>query len=136
MPHIVAYWKSLSDVIDVTNHNYTINIFPQSVKLSRILSKILQTFNWKEFIVLYEDENSISRLSSIIQYDDNSDKKIPIYQLPPDSEFRPFLKYLSKSGINHYIVDCSVLSWLKFIDAGMQFNMTKEYIVSEIIIVL
>lgn len=118
-------------MFDVTSHNYTINMFPQPKELSRILSKTLQTFSWKEFIVLYENEDSISRLSSILHYNENINMKIPIYRLPPTSEYESFIKYLSKLGINHYVIDCSTQSWLKFINESMQFNMTKQYIVSE-----
>lgn len=131
MPHIVANWRSPTEIEDIDNHNFTINVFPKPDTLSRALYEILQKFNWKEFSVVYENEDSLTRLNDILQNHELFGKKISIYRLPSDNDYKPFLKYLSKTGINYFIVDCSVESWLRFLQQGDQFNMTKKYIVYE-----
>lgn len=135
VPHIVANWQNPTEMADIQNHNFTINIFPKAFAVSKALYEIVRQFSWKEFAVVYENDDSLTKLNEFLRYSELSGMKITIHQLPGDSEYKPFLKYFSKTGINYFIVDCSVKNWLQFIKQSDEFNMTREYIVKDFCLV-
>lgn len=129
IPHILSTWRNPTDYKQLQSDNFTLNIFPKSDAFAQALFQIILEFGWKNFAVLYENEDSLDRLSYILEEEVVFGKKIPIYSWPADTEFQSFMKYLSKTGINYFIVDCSIENWLEFLEIGRQFNMTEEYIV-------
>lgn len=132
IPHIIANWENPTELADIQSHNFTINIFPKAFDVSKALYEIIGELNWNEFAVVYENEDSLTKLNEILRDHESSGTKFSLYQLPIVMEYKPFLKYLSRTGINYFIVDCSIENWLKFIEEGAQFNMTKEYIVKDL----
>lgn len=131
IPHFIAHWEPPENSIDNPNHNFTRNLYPKSDALAHALFDIVTDYEWKFFAVLYEDGYSLMRLHDILQAHEALGKSVAIYQLPNDDNFKPLLKRISKSGVNRFIVDCSLENLAKIIQQGIQFNMTQEYIVGD-----
>lgn len=133
IPHFIAHWEPPEESIDNPHHNFTRNLYPKADILAHALFDIVTDFEWKSFTVLYEDGYSLMRLHDILQAHEALGKSVAIYQLPDDSNYKPLLKRISKTGVNRFIVDCSLENLAKIIQQGVQFNMTQEYIVSDIL---
>lgn len=131
LPHFVAHWEPPTENNQTNpSRNHTRNLFPDSNLFSQALADIVKNYEWNGFIVIYEDNYSLMRLYDILQIHKPADKAIFVYQLPTDSDYKPLLKLISKSGINRIVLDCSVEKTLEIIKQGMLVGMTKEYIVS------
>lgn len=133
IPHFIAHWEPPEDSIDNPHHNFTRNLYPKADTLAQALFDIVADFEWKSFSVLYENGYSLMRLQDILQAHESLGKAVAIYQLPDDANLKPLLKRISKSGVNRFIVDCGLENLARIIQQGIQFNMTKEYIVSSVI---
>lgn len=133
IPHFIAHWEPPEESIDNPHHNFTRNLYPKADILAQALFDIVSDFAWKSFSVLYEDGYSLTRLHDILQAHEALGKSVAIYQLPDDSNYKPLLKRISKTGVNRFIVDCSLENLAKIIKQGAQFNMTQEYIVSHML---
>lgn len=130
IPHFIAHWDPPEESIDNPHHNFTHNLYPKADALAHALFDIVADFEWKKFTIIYEDGYSLMRLHDIMQAHEALGKSVAIYQLPDDSNFKPLLKRISKTGMNRFIIDCSLDNLGKIIQQGIQFNLTQEYIVS------
>lgn len=117
------------DVASFKSHQFTRNLFPKSNQLAHALFEVINAFTWTKFSVIYENEESLLRLYDILQEHEMAIKSLTIYKLPSEGDFRPFLKQISRSGINRFVVDCGEENWKKILNQGKQFNLTREYIV-------
>lgn len=61
-----------------------LNVYPSPAMLGRAYVEILKAWNWKTFAVLYEDDESLLRISEILKMRDNKDFRVVVRQLDKD----------------------------------------------------
>lgn len=61
-----------------------LNLYPNPAMLSKAYVEILKAWNWNTFIVLYEDDDSLLRISEILKMRDNKDHRVVVRQLYKD----------------------------------------------------
>lgn len=76
VPHIESRWDAKQE-----RGGCLVNLFPHSNILSKILVDLVNLLNWKGFTVLYEDDDSLQKISEILKLYDNQGRTIAIKQL-------------------------------------------------------
>ena len=112
---------TVSKVKGVTKHNITNDIpiqnansenltFIQSFRLQAI-ANLIRTLGWKEFVIVYENEESLVRLQEVAKLPagfETADVQISFRQLYTDStDYRPLLKQIKEEGLMRIVLDCS-----------------------------
>ncbi|XP_068896300.1 glutamate receptor ionotropic, kainate 2-like isoform X2 [Tenebrio molitor] len=68
---------------------------------------IIRAWEYKDFVVLYDNAESLKRMTRFLQVYNNNNYKIVFRQLEKYGNYRPALKEVRKSGATHLMLDCS-----------------------------
>lgn len=104
IPHIEARWDT-----DKMKKDYSLNLYPHPESLSQAFMDLIDAFQWKEFLILYEDNEALIKLQDVLKLSPNDpDMRIIVRQLIPtkDDDYRPLLKDIKKSGNTRILLDC------------------------------
>lgn len=103
IPHLDVRW-------DDQPFGPIVNIYPYQTVLTQMYIDIITKWDFKDFVILYEDNNSLRRVGRLLKmYRSYKSSKIIIKQLDEvgDGNYRPVLKRVLHSGAKHYVLDCS-----------------------------
>lgn len=136
LPHFVAIWRP-NDVDFNANDSFTRNIFPQPQQYSRALYKIIKSFQWKKFAMIYDSDDALVRFQEIfpISYDTDFTGRSQIqsmrfHRLPDTVDgYLVMLKNLTKSGISSVILDLSLKNTEALLSQTHRVSMNNEYYV-------
>ncbi|KAJ3649499.1 hypothetical protein Zmor_021239 [Zophobas morio] len=87
----------------------TINFYPSQSALTRLYVDVIAAWGFGDFVVLYDNAQSLRRIMSFLEtYDEKH--KIVLRQLdqPDSGDYRPVLKEVKKTGVMQMVLDCSV----------------------------
>lgn len=90
---------------------------------------MIVTYNWKSFVIVYENEESLVRLQEVIKLPKHYEGiKIIIKQLDPTSDdYRPMLKQIKKSAEVRILLDCSFGKIEQVISQAMEIGLVTDY---------
>ena len=98
------------EYIPIQNANSGNLTFIQSFRLQAI-ANLIRTLGWKEFVIVYENEESLVRLQEVAKLPagfETADVQISFRQLYTDStDYRPLLKQIKEEGLMRIVLDCS-----------------------------
>ena len=95
-------------------------------------ASFLQSFNWKSFVVIYENEESLVRLQEVLKFPKRYEGvKLSLHQLDPLSDdYRPMLKQIRNSTDTqkfHIILDCSFEKIERVLMNANEIGMINDY---------
>ena len=100
--------------------------------LFQAYASFLQSFNWKSFVVIYENEESLVRLQEVLKFPKRYEGvKLSLHQLDPLSDdYRPMLKQIKNSTDTqkfHIILDCSFEKIERVLMNADEIGMINDY---------
>lgn len=110
-------------------HKFTRNISPDSQLLSKSLVDVIRAHGWKKFGIVYDSDESLTRLNGIIQMYSFGFQKNSIYKFPKNRDIKPILKQILKTYEHHVILDCNLENLAEFFRQGSKLNLTTAYMV-------
>lgn len=78
--------------------NHSINLYPQPQYLGNALRDLVKMKNWKNFAILYEENEALVRVQEVLKDQELREKKIVVRQFETD-EYRKYFKEIGKLGI-------------------------------------
>jgi ionotropic glutamate receptor len=87
----------------------TISFYPHQGVLTRVYMEVLDAWNFQDFVVLYENDDSLRRMGELLKGYDSKEHQIVVRQLDKyqNGNYRPTLKEVWRSGATHFVLDCS-----------------------------
>lgn len=119
IPHIETRYD-----YKLTRDAYSINLHPYPPSLSKAYFDILKELKWKSFVVLYDSNESLVRLQSLLQ-DDSF--KILVRQLYRNTDHRPLLKQIRRSTETRIVIDVRQDMIYDVLKQAMQVGLMNEY---------
>ncbi|XP_066151596.1 glutamate receptor ionotropic, kainate 2-like [Euwallacea fornicatus] len=108
VPCISTQWIPMNTQLNP----YTLNVYPDANFLSQGLAMIVKSLDWDRFVIVYENEDSLTKLQDVLKlqlYQDESDSNsVLIKQLGTGPDYRPLLKDISTLHPQRLILDCNV----------------------------
>lgn len=76
VPHVETRW-------DVTHHRPSIllNLYPYMPALNKVYVDLVETWGWKSFTILYEDEGGLAGISELLKMYDHKEYPVLVRQL-------------------------------------------------------
>ncbi|XP_015173134.1 PREDICTED: glutamate receptor ionotropic, kainate 2-like [Polistes dominula] len=101
LPYITTRWDP-----EQTRGN-AINLYPHPEVLSMVYYNIIKDFNWKEYVILYDNTESLLRLQRVLELQEIVGYEIRIYHLGNGPNYRDILRTVKMSGVINIVIDCS-----------------------------
>ncbi|XP_074643782.1 glutamate receptor ionotropic, kainate 2-like [Tubulanus polymorphus] len=133
VPHIETRWsyRNFKDF-------YSVNLYPHYTSLSQAYVDIVKELKWEKFTILYEDNEGLIRLHSILEAKNPNNKKkkengsskyqITVRKLEAvNGQYKPLLKELKLRGETKIIVDCRVDKIRQVLREALQLEMLTFY---------
>ncbi|XP_071050024.1 glutamate receptor ionotropic, kainate 2-like isoform X1 [Onthophagus taurus] len=125
IPHIQYHW---TPNISVTKQDsVVINFYPDATLLAKGLAVIVNHMKWKGFTVLYEDTDSLVRLSEVLKLAGSTHNPVVVRKLDFGDDYRPLLKEVKNFTENPIILDCSLDRILPFLNHAREVNMLQVF---------
>lgn len=95
----------------------------------KAFADLILTYGWKSFVVIYEDEHSLTRLQEILKLPKSYEGiKIMMKQLDPlSNDYRPMLKQIRKSPEIRIVLDCNFDKIEKVIRQANEIGLISDY---------
>ncbi|XP_052810419.1 glutamate receptor ionotropic, kainate 2-like isoform X2 [Mya arenaria] len=123
IPHIESVWDARTP-----REYFSINVYPDHEVLSQAYAAVLVHWEWKEFTVIYEDNNSLIRLQKILETARGEDYKMTIRQLDEHmAGYISMLKDMHDKLEYRVVIDCHVDKARDILDAADSLNMVNDY---------
>ncbi|XP_068243537.1 glutamate receptor ionotropic, kainate 2-like isoform X3 [Palaemon carinicauda] len=119
IPHIETRWD-----YKVTGDVYSVNLYPHPPALSQAYCDILTQLQWKNFVILYDSNEGLVRLQSLLQQKAFS---ITIRQLNSDGDYRPLLKNIKRSGETKIVLDVAHDTVYNVLKQAAQIGLMTDY---------
>ncbi|XP_060528957.1 glutamate receptor ionotropic, kainate 2-like [Cylas formicarius] len=126
VPYITTTWKPKT----MKHFPTSFNLYPDADLLSQGLATIIKGLDWKEFVVLYQNEESLMKLQDVIKLQEHkqgSDKNsIWLKQLGPGPDYRPLLKEVKNSTHRRIVLDCDTDKIVEIMSQAKQVNLLAD----------
>lgn len=133
IPHFTSAWKPIDSDFNGTE-SFTRNLFPHPKKYSEALAEIVKSFRWKNFAVIYDEEEKLVKLQDMFTLFSTKDidkQPIKFYKLPKGSDdYKPILKKISKSDTHRVMIDCTIEKTYSVLKQSIAIGMNSDYDVS------
>ena len=98
-------------------------------KIFQAIANLIRTLNWKEFVIVYENEESLVRLQEVSKLPKGfKDVKVSFRQLYTDStDYRPLLKQIKEENIMRIVLDCSFEKIESVLQQANEVGMITDY---------
>ncbi|XP_063906337.1 glutamate receptor ionotropic, kainate 2-like isoform X2 [Zophobas morio] len=86
-----------------------INFYPHPNVLTQVYVDILNAWNYEDFVILYENDDSLKRVGELLKFYDSKGHQMLVRQLDKyhNGNYRPTLKEVWRYGATHFVLDCS-----------------------------
>lgn len=112
-------------------HSYTRNFFPDRQLYADVLGKLIADASWNGFTLLYDDNDSLQRLQSVMQIHEPTGNPVTVRQLPvgdlADVDYKPLLKEIQVSGDSHILLDCEPAKVLRLLQQANGLKLMEDY---------
>ncbi|XP_030749785.1 glutamate receptor ionotropic, kainate 2-like [Sitophilus oryzae] len=125
IPHILTKWMNGPPKLGTA-----LNFYPNPSLLTRAYIDFIQEWKWKTFTCLYEDDESLLRLSGLILFAKENSIVATVEQLDRENSgnFRDALKKIRKTNQKFLIIDCSNDNLIEVLVQCQQVGlMTQDY---------
>ncbi|XP_076341036.1 glutamate receptor ionotropic, kainate 1-like [Tachypleus tridentatus] len=112
VPHIETKWDFRTRL-----DNHTVHLFPFAKTLSKAYLDLVKTKNWKNFAIVYEENEALIRLEELLKDPLMQEKQrtVLVKQSLPGQEYRKLLKEIGKAGVKNLIVDVPTENIIQFL---------------------
>ncbi|KAK0162284.1 hypothetical protein PV327_008633 [Microctonus hyperodae] len=130
IPHIEYAFRRIED--NKLPHT-TVNVYPDSEKISQALSDLLDAMNWQQYTIIYETDNGLSRLQKALMRHGPNNYPITIRQLKPtydkyhQPDYRPLLKEIANSTVYNVIIDIEPGKLLTILKQAEEVKLLRDY---------
>merc|ERR550532_3389913 len=125
IPHIETRWDYRVGAI---REQYSINLFPYPPTLSLAFLSLVQSLEWKDFTVLYEDNEGLVRLQELLKFKAKGGSVDVRQLLPgPGNDYRSLLKEVKKMGSRRIVLDCAAERIRDILMQAAQVGMMTAY---------
>lgn len=121
VPHMETRWDYR---LEPSNHS--INLFPEPRMLGIAFRDLIKLKNWKNFAILYEENEALVRVQEVLKDPDLREKQIVVRQFETD-EYRKIFKEIGKIGIRNIILDVPREHIQTVLKHAQQVEMLSEY---------
>ncbi|PSN42075.1 Glutamate receptor ionotropic [Blattella germanica] len=104
IPHIETNWDTKQQ-----RQDFLVNLYPHHSTLASA-TKVVTTWEWDTFTILYEDSSGLIRLSRLLKLFNRKGKAVTVRQLDSLHNHRPVLREIRNSGEKNIVLDCSTQS--------------------------
>ncbi|KAH3889063.1 glutamate receptor ionotropic, kainate 2-like isoform X2 [Dreissena polymorpha] len=123
IPHLNAQWDPRESL-----DYFTISLYPDNGILSTASAELIRHWNWKQFTVIYENDDGLLRLQEVLKATKGNDNKLTVRRLESKtSGYIGMFKDLKAKGEYHVVVDCDVNKIGTFLHEALKVNMLSEY---------
>ncbi|KAL1491605.1 hypothetical protein ABEB36_012177 [Hypothenemus hampei] len=125
LPHILTRW-----IYYPLRPGTAINFYPYPPLLGKAYWDIIQSWRWKTFTVLYENDESLLRLSDLILTAKDNGVIVTVEQLDRDDtgHYRDALKRVWKTRQRYLVIDCHINILVSVLEQCQQLGlMTNDY---------
>lgn len=121
MPHLETRWD-----YRLEPSNASVNLFPKPLTLGNAFRDLVKLKNWKNFAILYEENEGLVRVQEVLKDPELREKKIVVRQFDTD-EYRKIFKEIGKLGIRNIILDVPREHIQSVLRHAQQVDMLSEY---------
>ncbi|KAL4233054.1 hypothetical protein ACF0H5_007740 [Mactra antiquata] len=122
IPHLNAQW----DARDSPDY-FSINVYPDYNILSRSYADIINYWGWKQFTIIYEDDDGLLRLQEVLKATKAKDHKITVRKIDPyQTSHISMFKDMKIKNEYHVIVDCDYKKVQPILHEALKVNMLSE----------
>nr|WJJ63362.1 glutamate receptor ionotropic 4 [Pachyrhinus yasumatsui] len=128
VPYITTTWKPATE----TSSDNVFNLYPEAGLLSRGLARIVDSFNWPGFVILYEDDDGLLKLQEVLKLqkhgEDDHLNDVTLRKLNSEWDNRPLLKSIrSSSTPNRIILDCHVDRIMGILQQAIEVRLLSDF---------
>ncbi|XP_069972392.1 glutamate receptor ionotropic, kainate 2-like isoform X1 [Penaeus vannamei] len=118
IPHIETRWD-----YKLRRDAYSINLYPYPPSLSEAYRKILLALKWKEFVILYDTNDALVRVQTLLREGSFS---VTVRQLEGE-DFRPLLKEIRRAQQKRIVLDVHSSLIYTVLKQAAQIGLMGEY---------
>ncbi|OTF80492.1 kainate-selective ionotropic glutamate receptor-like protein, partial [Euroglyphus maynei] len=122
IPHLEA--RMLVDFGSRTD--LSINMYPHHSILSKVFSDLIETLDWRTFVIVYEDSESIIHFSQYLKQALEKNWELRIFQLQPDQPYREILWQVKQTQIVHIVLDVKTEHIVEVMKQAQQVGILSE----------
>lgn len=80
VPHIITHWEreNSKQQRDDEETPFTLNLYPDTDTLSRAYADLLIDYTWKSYTIIYDEDDSLTRLKDVLQIHDPQSPPITV----------------------------------------------------------
>lgn len=122
IPQIETHWEE-----NLVRQNCLLNLHPYPAVLAQAYISLIEAFHWKEFVVIYENIESLKKMEALLHIDR---RKILLRQIEDEGnkDYKKALITIKKTGIPNFILDCSIGVLADVLKQAQQVGlMTERY---------
>ncbi|XP_057319643.1 glutamate receptor ionotropic, kainate 2-like [Microplitis mediator] len=131
IPHIEYSYRRMDDVEAAYN---TVRAYPDGEKISNALADMLDAMSWRQFTILYETDDGLSRLQKLLWKHGPKDSPVTVRQMKPTYEkyssepnYRPLLKEVAKSTDFNVIIDADPEHFTTIVKQMHEVKLLRDY---------
>ncbi|KAG7201434.1 hypothetical protein KM043_004194 [Ampulex compressa] len=131
VPHIDYAWRQNEEIkpSDQPGENptpMTINVFPDSEKVSQAIADVVDSMKWRTFAAVYETTDGLSRIQKALTLRRSKDNPITIRPLT-GKDYRPVLKEIRSFSICNIIVDVEPKNIIEVLSQAKEVRLLGDY---------
>uniref|UniRef100_A0A6P7EYU5 Glutamate receptor ionotropic, kainate 2-like n=1 Tax=Diabrotica virgifera virgifera TaxID=50390 RepID=A0A6P7EYU5_DIAVI len=127
IPYISTSWRPTS----IKNSGFFLNFFPETDYYSKALAEIIQSFGWKNFVVVYENDDTLLKFKDVLKFQkyNENDKRNRIYfeKLGTGPNFTNVFEKIQKTASTNIILDCKTELIIPVLNQAQEANMLNVY---------
>lgn len=132
MPHIETHWDN-----KLVRGNCHLNLFPYPAILNEVYVDLVNNLGWTQFTIIYENNDSLFRMSNLIQFYSREDFKVTLRQIDISNSwnYRPMMYLIKNAEETNFVLDCSIEVLEEFLKQAQQVGLMSEkhnYIITNI----
>lgn len=122
IPHIEARMLKNYDA----RADLSINMYPHQRILSNVFLDLIQTLEWNQFVIIYEDSDSIINFSQYLKQTQEQSWEVRIFQLQPDQSYREILWQVKETQIVNIVLDVKTEHITQVLKQAQQVGILSE----------
>ncbi|KAJ8921823.1 hypothetical protein NQ315_008455 [Exocentrus adspersus] len=127
IPQIEVRWD------DYPLNGTIVSLYPYPDELTKTYLDIIETWGWRDFVILYENDESLQRVGELLKNFVPNTHRMVIRQLKDD--YRTVLKELWRSGATHFVLDASIDTMPEVLRQAQQVGLMtnkQHYIITNL----
>lgn len=127
IPHIQVQWKPARKNYDTQlGTEMTMNFYPDQDLLAHGIYTIAKSLDWKHYVILYEDVDSLIRIQDVLKIAKRDDEPVVIKQLV-GNDYRTVLKEFKEDLIYRIILDCTPSLCLEVLKQAKEVGFLESF---------